>query len=81
MPEMDGYEATAAIRARESKDGRRTPIIALTASALPEGRARTFAAGMDDHLPKPVTMAALRGVLNTRWASAPCPLESSMESK
>jgi two-component system sensor histidine kinase/response regulator len=65
MPEMDGYEATAAIRAREAQEGLRTPIVALTASALPEDRERTFAAGMDDHVSKPVTLADLRGVLDS----------------
>jgi signal transduction histidine kinase/DNA-binding response OmpR family regulator len=54
MPGMDGYEATAAIRAEEALRGAHTPILALTANALPEDRARCLASGMDEHLGKPV---------------------------
>ena len=85
MPEMDGYEATGAIRAREMKEGRHTPIVALTASALPQDRALSLAAGMDEHLPKPVTMASLRSLLNGlglgRFSSGirPAPPQSPVE--
>jgi len=70
MPELDGYEATREIRRSES--GRRTPIVALTASALDGDRARALEAGMDDHLTKPVTPDALAGALE-RWTRAPAP--------
>jgi CheY-like chemotaxis protein len=58
MPELNGYEATAAIRALEGED-RRTPIIALTAGARREDRERCLAEGMDGYLSKPVSKADL----------------------
>jgi signal transduction histidine kinase/ActR/RegA family two-component response regulator len=68
MPEMDGYEATARIRAAE-RNGKRTPIVALTAHAMPGDRARCEAAGMDDYLSKPVDLGALEHVLR-RYVAA-----------
>ena len=68
MPEMDGFEATAAIR-RLGGDIAQTPIIALTADALAGDRERTSLAGMDDHLTKPLRLGTLRDVL-ARWLSA-----------
>jgi len=63
MPELDGYEATARIRVREGS-GRRVPIIALTASAMPEDRERCLAAGMTGYISKPVRLDDLRTALN-----------------
>jgi PAS domain S-box-containing protein len=58
MPAMDGFAATAAIRALPAPAGR-TPIVAMTASVLAEDRERCLAAGMDGHLPKPMDKAQL----------------------
>jgi two-component system, sensor histidine kinase and response regulator len=65
MPEMDGFEAAATIRAAEP-EGRRLPIIALTASVRQEDRDRCAANGMDDFLAKPVGEVDLAKVLE-RW--------------
>ncbi|HEY2037533.1 MAG TPA: ATP-binding protein, partial [Steroidobacteraceae bacterium] len=69
MPIMDGYTATAEWRVREPP-GRRLPIIALTADATPEGRDACLAAGMDGHLAKPFTRAALGEVLHRHLPAA-----------
>ena len=58
MPEMSGYEATAAIRSQEGLD-RHTPIIALTAGAMHEDRERAIAEGMDAYLSKPINKDTL----------------------
>jgi two-component system, sensor histidine kinase and response regulator len=65
LPVLDGYEATAAIRAHEAA-GRRTPIIAVTASTLTSERQGCLAADMDDYLAKPVSLKMLTTVL-ARW--------------
>jgi signal transduction histidine kinase/DNA-binding NarL/FixJ family response regulator len=60
MPGMDGYEATARIRAADAASGRpRVPIVAFTAHAMAGAAARSLEAGCDGHLTKPITRAAL----------------------
>jgi signal transduction histidine kinase/serine/threonine protein kinase/tetratricopeptide (TPR) repeat protein/ActR/RegA family two-component response regulator len=54
MPEMDGLEATTAIRQKEAETGGHLPIIAMTAHVLPAFQDRCRAAGMDDYLTKPI---------------------------
>ena len=66
MPVMDGYEATARLRA----GGWRVPIIALTANVSEEQRGRCLAAGMDDFLSKPMEASQLEQMLE-RWAAPP----------
>ena len=67
MPVMDGFKATAAIRASESRRGRgRQPIVALTADALAGDAEKCLSAGMDDYLAKPFGLSELRAVLE-RW--------------
>lgn len=64
MPRMDGFDATRAIRAEGLN--RRTNIVAVTANAFPEDRTRCLDAGMNDHVPKPLTKARLDETLS-RW--------------
>jgi two-component system sensor histidine kinase/response regulator len=63
MPEMDGFEATAAIRELEKASGSHLPVIAMTAHARLGDRERRTAAGMDDYLTKPIQPEALNNLL------------------
>jgi two-component system, sensor histidine kinase and response regulator len=68
MPELDGYEASRQIRDMEG-DNRRTPIVAMTANALPGDREKCLEAGMDDYITKPVRLDALERLL-ALWTAA-----------
>lgn len=70
MPKMDGFEATAQIRANDNRPGAYTPIVALTAHAITGDRERCLAAGMDDYLTKPIDREALRTTLE-KWGCKP----------
>jgi CheY-like chemotaxis protein len=75
MPEVDGYEATAAIRALNSS-GRLTPIIAVTAGAGEEDRERCLTGGMDDYLSKPVNKDALLALVARSIKDGPAAVPS-----
>jgi signal transduction histidine kinase/CheY-like chemotaxis protein len=76
MPEMDGFEATRSIRDRNSTvRDHDVPVIAMTANAFPEDRARALACGMNDFLAKPVDRAALAAML-AKWLKQPATHES-----
>jgi CheY-like chemotaxis protein/HPt (histidine-containing phosphotransfer) domain-containing protein len=71
MPHKDGYQLTREIRAREAAAGMRgMPIIACTANALSSDAALCFDAGMDDYLPKPITLQSLEEKIR-RWLDSP----------
>jgi len=65
MPEMDGLEATRAIRALDRPDAKSIPIIALTANAFDEDVQRSMQAGLNAHLSKPVEPEVLFETLET----------------
>ncbi|SMF35931.1 two-component system, NarL family, sensor histidine kinase BarA [Alteromonadaceae bacterium Bs31] len=67
MPGMDGLEATKELRKRENPD-HRTPVVALTAHAVNEQKAKLLLAGMDDYLTKPVSETELKHIID-RWVS------------
>jgi hypothetical protein len=72
MPDMDGFQATEAIRAGQSAGSSRTPILALTASTLAGLRDRCVAVGMDGCLTKPLLLKDLRAAL-ARWTRPTAP--------
>jgi PAS domain S-box-containing protein len=80
MPEMDGYEATGAIRRLEDVNevDHRTPIIAMTAAAMEGDREACLAAGMDDFITKPVRLEIVSAVLR-RWVAQNMPADEAQE--
>jgi two-component system CheB/CheR fusion protein len=65
MPELDGLEATAAIREQEKTNGRHLPIVAMTASAMQSDHQRCLAAGMDGYVSKPININQLVSVVES----------------
>ena len=65
MPEMDGLQATMAIRKMDRADAQKIPIIALTANAFDEDVQRSLQAGLNAHLSKPVQPETLFETLET----------------
>jgi signal transduction histidine kinase/ActR/RegA family two-component response regulator len=65
MPEMDGFEATRRIRARELETGVHVPIVALTANVLAGDRERCLDSGMDEYLGKPINSEQLRSMIES----------------
>jgi two-component system sensor kinase len=63
MPEMDGFEATKAIRNKEHSTGRHIPIVAMTAGAFKDDRERCLESGMDAYLSKPIRPASLYEII------------------
>ena len=66
MPEMDGFQAVAAIRQYENGTNDKTPVVALTAHASAEDRAKCLTASMDDHMTKPFKRKELTAILD-KW--------------
>jgi two-component system sensor histidine kinase/response regulator len=77
MPEMDGLECTAIIRAREQVSGRHLPIVAMTAHAMQGDAARCLAAGMDAYLSKPIQPDELFDVIERHLGISSVPASHS----
>ena len=77
MPEMDGLEATAAIRAKERNTSRHVPIIAMTAHAMRGDRERCLDQGMDGYISKPIVprelLESIEAAIRARESTAASP--------
>jgi two-component system sensor histidine kinase/response regulator len=81
MPEMDGFEATAAIREIEKAAGTHVHIIALTANAMKSDRDRCLAAGMDGYLAKPIKLDTLLAAIDEVAVITTQPPTAELQSK
>ncbi len=81
MPEMNGYEATAAIQKIQESAGANVPIIAMTAHAMSGDREKCLAAGMDDYISKPISMDQLAIVIGRNSRSGKHSLNTAGESR
>jgi len=81
MPEMDGYEATIAIRDHEKNNGAHIPIIAMTAHAIKGDREKCLQAGMDDYLTKPINAAELYAVIERQLLFTVLVADAERESR
>jgi PAS domain S-box-containing protein len=79
MPEMGGFQATAAIRAAESADGKRLPIIAMTAHSMAGDRERCLEAGMDSYVSKPIDFSLLFEAIEGLTGGAPATVTTTEE--
>ena len=70
MPELDGLQTIAALRAKEFGTGTHLPVVALTARALKGDRERCLEAGMDGYLSKPIRAEELDEILIRHWVQA-----------
>ena len=80
MVGLDGFDTCRELRRREEDTGRRLPVIALTAYAMPGDREKCLAAGMDDYLSKPFRSADLAGMLD-RWLGIGAPPAAPAEER
>ncbi|HEY4880447.1 MAG TPA: response regulator [Candidatus Acidoferrales bacterium] len=80
MPEMDGFEATAAIREKEKTTGSHLPIIAMTANALKGDEERCIVAGMDGYISKPIRTLELFATIERLLANADVPATATHEN-
>lgn len=80
MPVMDGYAATGEIRGLEASEGRRIPIIAMTANAMSGDRQKCLDAGMDDYLSKPLKPQLIESTLR-KWLQADAPGDAKITNQ
>jgi PAS domain S-box-containing protein len=79
MPEMDGYEATRRIRALDTPEAEKIPIVAMTANVFREDIEKCLASGMNDHIGKPLDFDELLAKLRKYLPAAPAQAEKSRE--